>query len=725
MMLAAEADELNAHRALIRQLRMLGHRVHLGYLTGTLDGALSGPGSRHRMGVPGRSSRERALWRRAALRVHRDALVAAGSVLPARTTMALAVRFDPWFRRAARASEVAIALDGDTEAMLESIGRHQPGLDNHGPRTAPAALAELILRALGDAGGISQPLTSAQAAAAVEALNLLAASARWRELGTEALRRAGRPRAAGAVASHAASGSTAPIEDILPGLILRMVLAGHYADALSAARTAASAHALAGSRPVFDAQAAVAELGACGATTGDVPALTAGALAHADTALAAGDLQRAAVIASSALALLFHRELHVDVASTPLVDDPRAYLSCLDGSRVMELLRSPVPAEAPTRAPHPRPDGSAPRVVVLPGSYGKFAAGVVESLTEVGSEVRLLDLPLHDSRWRGVGVTPSVLAMRLGRSLGQFVERDLELEEDLRGADVIFADWADRGAVWASCFAPAGTPVVLRIHSVDALSAWIHLVDWSRVTDLIVVSEHVRDVVVDQLGDRAAGVRWHVMPNVIDTERFAAPKEPGAERTLCVVGWAQRVKDPLFAVEVLAELRRTDPTWRLLLVGGDFAPSTIHTSEIYAAEFRRRALADDVREHIEYTGFTRRLEDHLARAGYVISSSVRESRPVGVSEGAASGAVPVIRDWPTFARRDGARRLFGEDWVVGSVPEAVARVRSVDERGWREESERARTWAHQTLSAEAVRARYQAIVLGSRDQPRDAAPGSA
>ena len=32
--------------------------------------------------------------------------------------------------------------------------------------------------------------------------------------------------------------------------------------------------------------------------------------------------------------------------------------------------------------------------------------------------------------------------------------------------------------------APEGLPVTLRVHSMDALSAWVHLIDWSRVSGL-------------------------------------------------------------------------------------------------------------------------------------------------------------------------------------------------------------------------------------------------
>jgi glycosyltransferase involved in cell wall biosynthesis len=65
----------------------------------------------------------------------------------------------------------------------------------------------------------------------------------------------------------------------------------------------------------------------------------------------------------------------------------------------------------------------------------------------------------------------------------------------------------------------------------------------------------------------------------------------------------------------------------------------------------------------------------LRDVGVILSSSVRESFHASVVEGAASGAVPVVRDWPFFAgKANGARTLFPSDWVVETPEQAVERI---------------------------------------------------
>ena len=141
-----------------------------------------------------------------------------------------------------------------------------------------------------------------------------------------------------------------------------------------------------------------------------------------------------------------------------------------------------------------------------------------------------------------------------------------------------------------------------------------------------------------------------------------------------MVGWAQRVKDPLWTLDVLSQLRATDPRWRLLLIGRDFNSRAHAGAMAYRDEFRERAAADDVRDGLVYVGYTTDLPEALRDAGFVISASRREGFPVGPTEGAASGAVPIMRDWPMYASYEGARGVFPAPWVVQRPEEAVERI---------------------------------------------------
>lgn len=427
--------------------------------------------------------------------------------------------------------------------------------------------------------------------------------------------------------------------------------------------------------------------------THDLQPVVGQLMAVADRAVAGSETELAVEVTTLALNLLFHRELHADGLSSPLVDDPDAFLSVWRGSEVARLLASPTPR----RPVHRRATGAGehqqrPTVVVVPGTYSQFATPAVTAL-ESTARVRVVDVTTSP-RLRGMGTRAELVAARLRQALGLGGDvLDHVLMEEMEAADVLFVDWADRGGFAALLAVPEGLPVTLRIHSMDALSPWIHLLDWSRVDDLVVVSEHMRLLLQRQLGERLAGTgtRVHVVPNLLDRSRIPEHKTDGHRRRLLMVGWAQRVKDPLWALEVLSTLRAEDPSWRLRLVGPDFGGSAAVSERAYAEEFRRRLLRDDVRDAVELVGRTRHLAPHLAASGFVLSTSRRESFGLGLVEGAASGAVPVVRDWPMFAPLGGARRMFPDDWVVADVQGAVDRIRAnAEEPAWSQASEETR-----------------------------------
>ena len=402
-------------------------------------------------------------------------------------------------------------------------------------------------------------------------------------------------------------------------------------------------------------------------------------LGHADAALASGDLTDAASLASVGLGLLFHQQLHTAVPSTPLVQDPDVFLDPLRSSAVGAALSRPAGERATTAS---RP-GSPVRVVALPGAYGHHMAPLLSALQE-DPRAELVTIPLKEKIFSGMMIDTPILEHRLARAAGAGTGMPWPLApeaavEALASADVVVADWADKGAAWASVDLPDRARLVVRVHSVDVLSAPIHLLDWHRVDDVIFVSDHIRDVFNAVMDERAAQVRQHVVTNIVSPSRFPDPLLPSAGRTLGVIGWGQRVKDPIMALEILARLREQDPAWRLRLVGGDFGPSKVRADQDYAHAFRTRALEPDIVDNIDFTGYTRNIPAQVRHMGFVLSTSVRESCPVGVLEGIAGGAVPFVREWPAFSRFQGAARLFPQACVYETVDEVVERIWSLEQ----------------------------------------------
>jgi hypothetical protein len=110
----------------------------------------------------------------------------------------------------------------------------------------------------------------------------------------------------------------------------------------------------------------------------------------------------------------------------------------------------------------------------------------------------------------------------------------------------------------------------------------------------------------------------------------------------------------------------------------------------------------------------------------IVSSSVRESFHCGLVEGAASGAVPVVRDWPFFAGRPhGARTVFPADWVVATPEEAADRIRALTatEDVWLAAGAAAAEYAMATWDWSVTQTGYDRLLLPPADDvPEAAAP---
>ncbi|MGB3186126.1 MAG: glycosyltransferase [Ornithinimicrobium sp.] len=412
-----------------------------------------------------------------------------------------------------------------------------------------------------------------------------------------------------------------------------------------------------------------------------------------------------------AMQLLFHRELNADAMSSPLVDSPEEFLASWRTSAVGRRLQKSMPRlprsverESPT-SPH------SARVLVLPGSYPNFCVPIVHSLAR-DADPHVLDLT-SGANYSGNGPRREIVEARVRHALGDGFEPHAELLAELEASDAAFVDWADRGAVMATMLVPEGVPLTVRIHSMDALSGWIHVIDWSRVDDLIFVSDHLRVVVHRLLGARLAHTRLHVIPNLIEPERVTVSRDGADSRTLLMIGWGQRVKDPLWALDVLGLLRREDPEWRLILAGRAFDTRQSVSTVRYSAEFDQRKAEDDVRGAVNLQDFTRDLRPCMRGCGHILSTSRRESFGVGLIEAAASGLVPVVRDWPIFAPLDAARGLFPTDWVVNSPEAAAQRILSTaDEVTWARASASAMAAVRDRFDHVASAAAYNRVILG-------------
>jgi glycosyltransferase involved in cell wall biosynthesis len=411
---------------------------------------------------------------------------------------------------------------------------------------------------------------------------------------------------------------------------------------------------------------------------------------------------------ADALTLLFHRERHAEVESSPLVASPAHFLARLNSNRVLLDLSGPLapPVARSTTRARPR------RVAVVTGSYGDFHLPVAQALS-TEAEVIVSDLPRTSRLLRAKYLHADFLEV-LHRVRNRGLPTDgsgddvVRLWSSVSECETVFSDWCDRSTVLLSHLVRDDQRLVVRLHSLDALDPWFPLVNWSRVGHVIVVSEPFRRLVTAMLEARRFEVPVSIVPNVVPVDVMDQDKSPEARLTLGMVGWGRRVKDPLWALDLLER----DSSWRLVLIGSDMVAGQSAAAQEYTAVVRRRLRSEALRHRVRVLGHVDDVATALRDVGVILSASRRESWHAGLVEGAASGAVPVVRDWPLLAPLGGAAEVYPSEWVVRNLDEAEARVRLVTEPAtWDRERRRAQDWVRRAFDPEAVVRRYREIIL--------------
>lgn len=394
---------------------------------------------------------------------------------------------------------------------------------------------------------------------------------------------------------------------------------------------------------------------------------------------AAGSFMQATRIA-------FHRAAHFDSVSSPLAADPVAFTEPLRHSAIYRIITAEHGRERPAQ---PGGDGVT-RVLVAHHDNPTFLGEVLDSLNRDDVEIIVTD-PGELGSTGNWTRNPDALLRSL--SLGDGRAEKLA-EENLRPlfdwADVIFVEWCTPLAWAFTLIDPGTTRIVVRLHSFEAFSIWPHLVDYSRIDALVFVSEHLKDLVetaVPRL--RTAATERLVIPNGVNLRGFVADKTGEARFNLGLVGLSSVAKDVLWAFDVVRRLRAVDERFRLHLVGADLPdPSAAQSAAArrYSAAYQREVAELEAAGAVVRLGQLDDVGAALREIGVILSTSVRESQHLGLLEGAASGAVPVVRDWPFFAgMAHGPRTLFPAEWVVDTPEEAAERIIAVtaDQDEWR------------------------------------------
>jgi len=264
----------------------------------------------------------------------------------------------------------------------------------------------------------------------------------------------------------------------------------------------------------------------------------------------------------------------------------------------------------------------------------------------------------------------------------------------LEQADVILCEWCLGNAAWYSRNKRPDQRLVVRMHRMEVYTDHPAAVNIDNVDRVVCVSQHIADEAIRRFGWDPAKLR--VIPNSVDIDRFRLHKGDDSRFTLAMIGYVPRRKRLDRALDVLEELRRSEPRFRLLLIGHppsefDWVFARPEEVEFFRAAFARVQESQLLRGAVEFLPFSDGLPDLFRRVGFVLSTSDSEGHQVALAEGAASGAIPVILDRP------GAADQYPRRWIHPTAAQAAAAVVALGQDEWRSEqilaADHASSWA--------------------------------
>ena len=292
------------------------------------------------------------------------------------------------------------------------------------------------------------------------------------------------------------------------------------------------------------------------------------------------------------------------------------------------------------------------------------------------------------------------------------------LREDLEWADVVYVEWGEALAARLSG-ARFSAKLVVRLHRYEAFTSTPTLTDWNGVHDLVIITPYIREVLRRTIPDIEERTSIRLVPNVVELARFNAPKLPAASRNLALVQFYSMVKDPLWALDVLRLLHREDPSWKLLLIGSaSRAAEEDEATRRYLDELDRRIHAFG--DSVQHLGHRSDLPEVMRSVGVIMSSSLVEGAPVSLQEGIASGALPVVRDWPIVKPLDAAAQLYPEPWIAETPEQAAERILAwAPPAGEIADDKDAREWIVEHFDATVTSAELNDVVFHSTSHRSD------
>lgn len=278
----------------------------------------------------------------------------------------------------------------------------------------------------------------------------------------------------------------------------------------------------------------------------------------------------------------------------------------------------------------------------------------------------------------------------------------------------LFCEWCLGNAQWFSHHKQVSQKLFIRFHrqEIDPKLPFLAQIHWEAVDRIIFISPKIRTFFLEQFPHLAS--KSEVIYNLIDTAAFRQPEDANSALHLGLLGMVPKLKAPHLAVEILEALHAQDDRFRLFIKGKEakaypWMKKKIAEGSYYEA-FYQDLAKNPISTAISFDPFDKEVAAWFGKIGFILSTSEVEGSHQAVAEGMASGAIPIIRNWP------GAEEIYPARYLFETVEQAVALIQKFRQpERYRQEATFAQDFARKHFDKAHIFPLYDQLFAGRRD----------
>lgn len=213
-----------------------------------------------------------------------------------------------------------------------------------------------------------------------------------------------------------------------------------------------------------------------------------------------------------------------------------------------------------------------------------------------------------------------------------------QIEEEMKWADICWFEWCDELIAYGSNHKLAlNKKIVCRLHRYEVFTDYPKNVNWNNVDKLIVVTEHLKGLLKQQMPSIDKQVDIVTINNGVDINKYKfKERKPGFN--IAYIGYIHSRKNPVMLLQIINKLVKKDKRYKLY-VAGEF--------QDYLVEMYWKYQIDkmNLQNNVIFEGWQKNIDKWVANKNYIISTSIHESFGYGIAEAMSRGIKPIIHDF--------------------------------------------------------------------------------